>query len=186
MDFESCYNNFGLVRHFQPISTYNCNRFMTGIEFKEWVREYNTADINHGDLRLDRSEWQKCYASDLPRAIQTARMIYNGEIIETQILREIPIEPVFRTSLKIHFALWSILGRVAWLASHKSQTENRIQTQKRVDGFISQILSLEESNILIVSHGGIVWLLQKELIKHGFVGKRFTKAKNGKLYVFEK
>lgn len=176
----------GLIRHFQPTRSYNCNRFMTATEFREWVREYNMANVNYGDLRLDRTNWQKCYSSDLPRAVQTAQMIYDGEITETHAVREIPIEPIVRTNHKLHFTIWSILGRVAWLTSHKSQTEKRAETQKRVDSFVSQILSLEESNVLVVSHGGIMWLIRKELIKHGFRGPRFTKAKYGKLYVFEK
>ena len=118
--------------------------------------------------------------------MQTARTVYNGDIIETQEIREIPIEPVLTTPIKLPLTLWLILGRLAWFVSHKSQTENRVQTQIRVEKFVSQILSLKESNVLVVSHGGIMWLIRKELIKKGFVGPKFRKAKYGKLYIYEK
>lgn len=41
-------------------------------------------------------------------------------------------------------------------------------------------------NVLLVSHGAIMYYIRKELLINGFTGPSVTKAKNGFLYTFEK
>ena len=43
-----------------------------------------------------------------------------------------------------------------------------------------------DKDILIVSHGALMWCLRKALISKGFTGPHFAKAKNGYLYTFKK
>jgi len=90
------------------------------------------------------------------------------------------------TNINLPFILWTILGRSAWFFSHKSQSEKHIDTKKRANDFISDILTDDKKNILIVSHGALMWYLRKALLSKGFTGPKFRKAKNGYLYVFEK
>lgn len=51
-------------------------------------REISSIPIKVDLLGID---WKYCYSSDLPRSLQTAKCIYQGEIIEKAELREIPI-----------------------------------------------------------------------------------------------
>lgn len=175
----------GLIRHFKVIHPVK-KTFMTSEEFQKWQDGYNTADIEENIIKMDSTEWQICYSSDLLRAKKTAQTVYSGNIIETELLREIDISPVVNTKMRLPFMLWTVLGRSAWFFSHKSQKEKHIDTQKRADVFVSKILANGETNILIVSHGALMWYIRKALLSRGFTGPNFTKAKNGYLYVFEK
>lgn len=174
----------GLVRHFKV--NYPYLKFVTSSQFKKWIKQPHIEEFKKIYISLGEIKWQKCYSSDLPRAIKTAETIYKGEIIKTKLLREVPVSPIIKTNLKIPYALWAFLGRVAWLGLHKSQIEKRTETKKRAMDFIESILDYNESNILIVSHGFMMFYLQKALLKNEFRGKKFVNAKHGTIYIYEK
>lgn len=174
----------GLIRHFEVIHSHK--HFMTSEEFQEWANGYNTAEIRANIVNMDKTKWQSCYSSDLKRAVITAKAVYKNEIISTELLREIEISPVFNTKLRLPYILWLILGRSAWFFSHKSQGERHIDTKKRAHDFITYIIAKDNENVLIVSHGALMFYIRKELLKRGFKGPRFSKARNGYLYIFEK
>lgn len=170
----------GLVRHFEVIHSCKAFKCMSSEEFQQWQDEYNTAAIKPNPVTIDRREWQICYCSDLSRAIETARAIYGENSIRTELLREVEIRPAFKTDRRLPFILWTVLSRISWFFSRKSADS------KRADDFINGILAGENKNILIVSHGALMWYLRKSLLSRGFTGPRFAKAKNGYLYIFEK
>jgi len=174
----------GLIRHFEVI--HSSQRILNSEEFKGWVRLYDIADVWEIPVDLGDNNWDLCFSSDLPRAIQTAQSICSCKIVTTDCLREVPISPIHNTHLKLPVPLWLGLGRMAWLFSQYSQPEIRIQTVKRINGFLTYILSLKESNILLVTHGFLMALIRKELLSNGFRGERFVKARNGTLYIFQK
>ena len=120
----------GLVRHFEVV--HSCSKFMTSKKFEEWVKAYDTAPVRQDYLSKNQIKWEKCFSSDFQRALDTAGHIYKGEITIVKELREVPISPAFKTNIKLPFTLWCVLGRMAWLYSHKSQYETRIETGKRV------------------------------------------------------
>jgi len=74
---------------------------------------------------------------------------------------------------------------MAWLFNHKSQPVSKRELQTRISDTLDKILSSKE-NTLIVSHGGVMMLLRKELLRRGFRGPEFKIANNGELYLFEK
>ena len=174
----------GLIRHFKVKHPHK--RFMTSVEFAEWVEGYDIAEVEENAVNLENIKWEKCYVSDLPRAIKTAETIFKDELIKTELLREVPISPVINTRLKIPFVLWFLLGRLAWLFSHKSQSENVKQTNKRVLSLMKILTNLKEKNVLIASHGFLIFVLQKELFKNGFMGRKIRKVRNGILYIYQK
>lgn len=174
----------GLVRHFEVVNSRS--KFMTSEEFEEWTSIYDTAPVRQDYLDENQIKWEKCFSSDLPRALSTTKCIYKGEIIKTKELREVPISPILKTNIKLPFTLWCILGRMAWLYSHKSQDETKAETEKRVRNFISHVISLQENNILLATHGFLMKYIQEYLLKQGFKGEKYVKAKNGKIYIFEK
>ncbi|WP_010240522.1 phosphoglycerate mutase family protein [Clostridium arbusti] len=86
----------------------------------------------------------------MSRTVHTAQAVYDNEIIQTKLLREVEILLLFKTNVKLHFILWSILGRFQWYFFHKYVDE------KRAYDFISNILIEDRKNILIVSHGTLM------------------------------
>lgn len=173
----------GLVRHFKvniPRGT-----FMTAEQYNKYSEDYDTADVIPNEIVIDE-EWDKCYCSSLPRAVQTARTIYHGEIVITDKLREIPSVAAFALNIPLPYNFWAIVNRLAWMRNHKIHPEGKKVTLKRINEIMETIFLQNEQNALIVSHAGTMFEIQKILRKNGFKGKRFLKAQNGKLYVFEK
>ncbi|WP_066503595.1 phosphoglycerate mutase family protein [Abyssisolibacter fermentans] len=174
----------GLIRHFKVDCTYP--KLMNSDEYNKWVNNYDIADVIENNVNLGKITWEKCFASDLYRAIKTAESVFKGEIIKTDILREVPMSAFTSKNLRLPCLIWSFVSRIAWLYSHESQKETKKETIDRINNFVQKIIKLNESNILVVSHGFFMYFLQKELIKNGFTGKRFTKVRNGTLFIFEK
>lgn len=174
----------GLVRHFKVNCT--ANSFMTAGEFEDWVKKYDNSDVIVNKFVTKDIKWDKCFSSDLSRAIKTARAIFTEDIMITQLLREVPISPICKTNLKLPYIFWCIFGRAAWHFHHQSQVEVKRATQKRAIEFLDGILNGNNNNVLIVCHGFFMRTLQKELKRRGFSGAHIIKPKNSTLYLFEK
>jgi broad specificity phosphatase PhoE len=86
-----------------------------------------------------------------------------------------------------HFEVIHPYKLLALISSEEfKQWQEGYDTAKTANAFISDILTDDKKNILIVSHGALMWYLRKALLSKGFSGPQFRKAKNGYLYVFEK
>jgi len=159
---------------------------LTAEEFREWVKLYDCSTIKIADMTVDVSQWEKCYCSDLPRAIESARHIYPTKITESMLLREVPIAPIDLPKIKLPWALWLIAGRLAWFFSHHSQPETIKHTKDRVKRLVANIMQQSETRVLVVTHGFLMLQIQRELIALGFRGDSFKAAKYGTIYNFEK
>lgn len=174
----------GLVRHFKV----NCDKklLMTSDDFSQWAKQYDTSDIIVGKFEMGNTVWNKCFSSDLSRAVKTSASIFSGEVRQTKMLREVPMAPVFKTNLKLPYMFWCACARAAWFLRNKSQMETIKETEKRVSVFMDKIESDHDKNILVVCHGFLIQTLQKELKKRGFNGKKTIRPKNGRLYLYKR
>ncbi|WP_052088121.1 histidine phosphatase family protein [Paenibacillus wynnii] len=171
----------GLVRHFKVKKEYPF--LLSANELSQWFAEYDEADIELGDFKYDVVRWDRCFTSDLPRAANTARVIFRGPITEKKELREIPI-PLIKGNIKLPFILWALIIRTLPIFNRRIVVESRKDVQKRVETILDEIL-LKDKNTLIVSHGLLMLAIRKCLIKKGFKGPRLGNIANGKLYTFE-
>lgn len=176
----------GLVRHFQVKRGFPENVLLTPSQFNQWVDEYELSDIEDGEIDMCGIEWEMCFASDSIRAVKTAEKIYGANIIQMKDLREVRPYPLLKLNIRLPFIVWIVLVRLAWLVSHKSQLETFSDFKCRVNAVLDNILSENNNNILIVSHGAIMIYMRKELFKRGFKGPKFKTPANGKLYVYER
>ncbi|OPA73764.1 phosphoglycerate mutase [Paenibacillus selenitireducens] len=176
----------GLVRHFKVTYTAQ-NSWMTADQFNQWVEAYNQSDVYPSANPNKGQAWDICISSDLLRAVATAEQIYQGPVVTTDQLREIKMNAVNQSNIKLHYNLWLLMGRVAWYFSHKSQAEGRMDTQLRAQQVINRIEdNYKDANVLVVSHGAFMKELTDELIRRGYRGKGFIKPENGKLYVYSR
>lgn len=173
----------GLVRHFKV--DLKRRSMMTSKEYNEHVYNYDFADVIPNELVIDE-EWDKCYCSTLPRAVVTAKTVYHGKIIFTDKLVELPSAALFNSTIRLPYNLWAIIGRIGWIRNHAILTEGRIKTLERVNSIMDTIFEEGDKNILIVSHAGTLYEIKKILMKKGFKGDKFIKARNGKLYTYIK
>ena len=176
----------GLVRHFKVLKEFPLGiKMVSQSQILEWFNEYDKADIEVSNTQLGNIDWDVCYTSDLHRAKKTANSIFNGQIIENEDLREIKFYPIFKKDIRLPLIFWPVLIRLAWYFNHKSQIKHKIESLKKIKDFVEEILSSQLENVLIVSHAALILYLRKELIRCGFRGPRFRKARNGRLYVYE-
>jgi len=179
------YMKVGLVRHCE-ISASTKRFCLNSEEFTAWVKNYESSKLKIGQYIKPFSGWHKCISSSSTRTFQTAELLYGSHFDKTDLIVEIPIAPVFKTSLRLPLIFWLVAGRLAWLVSHKSQPESMQYTVQRVKLFISNLLSSGDTEVLVVSHGFIMSLIRKELLSNGFKGEKFFKAKHGRLYIYER
>lgn len=171
----------GLVRHFKVDCPHK--GFYTGDEFDKWSYDYDYSEVFKKAVDLKNVNWEKCYVSDLKRAIETANYIYDGEKVISPLLREVPANSFTDRKIKLPVDLWLLMARKSWKKSSSFQKETFEETQRRIEKIFSEIIS-QDKDILVVCHGFLMLSIKKYLIKHGFHGKPILKARNGRLYLF--
>ncbi|MBU9723213.1 MULTISPECIES: histidine phosphatase family protein [Bacillaceae] len=174
----------GLVRHFEVQLGYPKGR-VNAEGLRNWASEYDVSEVITRDVQISDGEWGNCFSSDLYRAQVTAESIYQREITYLEDLREIPVAPCLPSKWKLPLSFHLVAGRIAWYVNHKSQPETRTSVIKRLNQFLDRVIE-NGDNTLVVSHGGIIIFLRRELLRRGFKGPKISRPENGKLYVFER
>ncbi|WP_063915596.1 histidine phosphatase family protein [Paenibacillus elgii] len=174
----------GLVRHYKVKKDYPSQFLISARELDQWFAEYDESDIELGRTDLGGIEWNRCYASDMSRAVHTAEHIYEGEITQWKMLREVP-PPSFRTKVRLPLMVWAILIKTSWFTAPRSMPESMADIRKRADAVLDEIFRQDDGNVLIVSHAALMMTMRKALLARGFRGPKFGTPENGKLYLFE-
>jgi broad specificity phosphatase PhoE len=174
----------GLVRHF-PVTEAWPSGWLTSDELQHWRRRYDASETIAGQIDVAGIPWQRCFSSDLKRAHVTAQAAYSGTILPTPLLREVETLPFASGQLRLPLQAWRWMFRLAWLTGHPSQRPARDDLQRRVRA-MADLLETEAVDTLVVSHGGMMIFLRKELLRRGFQGPGFQLAEHGQLYVFER
>lgn len=172
----------GLVRHFKVKKQLPKNILVRSTDLKKWFDEYDIAEIEESEVNLNEVIWDRCFASDLPRAIKTAEKIYSGNIIQMKELREVQLNLPLKKDVKLPFLFWAILIKLGFLTP-RNYIKN---VKKQIETFLDEKLLNYNEDILIVSHGALMIYLREELLKRGFIGPKFKIPENGQLYIFEK
>jgi len=174
----------GLVRHFKVDLSFD-KKLYTTAQFNKIMSDYDKADVIPNEVNLNGIDWEICFASNLPRAVTTAETIFNGEIITTDNLIEVPLTTFTQKDFTLPGSVWHIGGRIAWYKNKPSQPEGRKGTLKRVNNILEMINSSGKENVLLVSHGFFIGVLVRRLYKLGFKGEIDFSPRNGKLYILE-
>lgn len=172
----------GLIRHFKVQHKLPKGFLIDYSTLTEWFEGYDNADVACHDVDLRGINWEVCHASTMTRAHKTAQHIYKGEIQLHDDLREVSVLSLMNTKRRLPIILWAMLIKRKTLSANSITHE----VEKKLAAFIDRLLMRQEQEILIVSHGFIMMLLQKELIARGFTGDKFRNPANGKMYIFEK
>lgn len=154
--------------------------------FVQWSQWYDACQTTEGAFDASSIDWQSCYSSDLPRALSTARKLFQGSIEMTPLLREVPFAPLVNFPARLPLIGWQTLSRTGWFFNHASQPEGRRQTRVRIRNFLNDLMRTKsEENVLVVTHGFLMQMLQAELNGAGFKGRLPWKPRFARVYVFE-
>jgi len=171
-----------LVRHFKVNQPFPKQPLLSRYELMKWFMAYdNTIDIEYKKVDLSPINYQHCYSSPMIRAMNTAKHIFEREIVEIEELTELAILHRLPNWVKLPFIIWAIIVRFKSLESNSD-------TKKFKDGVISFVDTLttsERENTLVVSHWFVMKIIQEELLRRGFTGDIFKSADYGKVYVYE-
>jgi broad specificity phosphatase PhoE len=158
---------------------------MTSEEYDKYSYDYDRSDVIPNEVVIDEN-WDKCYCSSMCRAVITAKTVYHGKIIISDKLVEIPSAARIKTKFRVPYHVWAVLNRASWSENHHTNPEGKKKTRKRINEIMCEILKQTDENILIVSHAGTMFEIQRILLRNGFEGERFIKPANGRLYEFKK
>ncbi len=173
----------GLIRHFKvdfkpTKSIYSADGFAMAMDL------YENSPVIRGSIKFNKSDWDVCYCSTINRAIVTANNIYNGKVIYSDLIVEVPVTPFTKRKIKLPSFIWHLGGRIAWHKNHHSQPEKRSETLIRIKNFLDEISANNYKSVLVVTHGFFMRVLVEQLIKNGYRGKIDVRPVNGKLYIF--
>ncbi len=174
----------GLVRHFAVEKKFLKGRVRQS-QVLQWFKEYDQAPVASSKVVSD-VKWQKCYSSELPRAVATAQAIFNGSIEYTGLLNEPTLSPIFQRDVSLPFLLWAMVFRGAILFNHTSQQQGKKVIEQRIHQLLTEVLQKEETEVLIVSHAFVLEVLSQRLLTLGFKGRKLSRPQNGVLYLYER
>lgn len=173
----------GLIRHFKVDAGYR-RLLYNSEELNKKMSDYDVSPVHLNGLKINSSDWDICISSTLPRARETAKSIFNGKIIYSDLFIEVPITAFWKTKLKLPFFFWTTGARIAWYLNKSNQKETISDTKIRIDSAYKYLMNFEVDNILIITHGYFMLNLAKKLKLEGFIGKIDPVPANGKLYVY--
>jgi len=174
----------GLVRHFPVHETWP-RGWVTSADLQQWRGRYDASEPIVGPIDVSAVKWQRCFSSDLRRAVVTAQVAYSDRITQTPLLREADVPALPTGNLRLPVWGWRWLLRFTWFTGHSSQRAARDEFHHRIK-VIADLLEQEPVDTLVVSHAGVMFFLRKELLGRGFTGPKFGLAETAKLYLFEK
>lgn len=165
------------IRHLKVAFTWKL--FYNSRSFDLACQEYDRAPVLM-ELREDNTD-KAFYISTLNRTQETLKAFTNTkDIIQTDLLNEIPLVSFTNTFIKLPTIVWMIFGRIQWYFNSKRQPETRRESKLRVCKFLDE-LEKSGQDCLIVGHGFYFTQLLEELQKRGVVGNMNKRIKNGEL-----
>lgn len=174
-----------MARHFKI--HYRKWQWLTSTGYADFLRWYDGTEGVERPPDYAPSTWHRCYSSDMLRASETAGKLADVPATFMPLLREIPQAPVYDTSLKLPLIVWHVLSRIAWWFDHSSQLEGRTASRQRARRIIEFLRRQpEQDNILIVTHGFLMYVLRQEMRRAGFAGQIATHPRCGHVYLLER
>lgn len=138
---------------------------MHAADVRRYESAYNAAgildaDAPPADLLTAASSAHIIAASDLPRAIASARRLApKRELALSPLLREIELEPPQWVSFRLPIAAWDIFSYVQWTSRLLAATDH--ESARRATAAVEWLLDRAETSqtVLAVTHGGFRRLL---------------------------
>jgi broad specificity phosphatase PhoE len=189
-DCES-YATILLVRHGRSAHTHD-GSWIDHRGARAFIERYDAAPIRDDDgaphaLRSAASNVSTIFASDLPRAVTSARSIApEAELLTTPLLRELPFDlPAWGPRLPLdlwdglHHGMWTLL-----MAARANHAELR-RARDAADWLESRIP--QAGPMIVVTHGGFRRLITAELRRRGWRRReRWSRYYNWSVWTFSR
>ena len=175
---------------------HNWKRWCTSAEYDEQCRQYDEAPLEEKFMVMQGNSANPVYISTLKRSEETAKQLFgNVNFVRSKFIHEVPLKSAFDTGIKLPLWFWNIAGRVQWYFGSKRQDETRVDTSKRAEHFVRELID-KNQECAVVTHKFFMLSLIPMLEKLGFKctvpkrGGRFAKSfrvpRNGEIMIFKK
>jgi hypothetical protein len=179
-----------LIRHGKPNVA---SPWITHRKFKDYIEEYDRAGL-HPDspppawlVDLTR-EAKRVYASDRPRARESARVLApHAELRLSPLFMEAQLKSPKLPLVRMKPTAWAVIARLAWHAGHHGGIEDYRETKERADKAVEMLsdVAQEDGIAVLVAHGYFNAIVGRTLRKRGwhrYGGRHRAKFWNAVVY----
>jgi broad specificity phosphatase PhoE len=161
-------------------------------QFWKWITKYNNSDVKSEFLSknevknlLDKTDILIC--SKLKRSIQSIEIFDKVPFEINDIFNEAPLPFLNWKILKLNPKIWLVIFRLLWLFGYSRNSESFKETKQRAKNATKKLIELSSQNeiIILVGHGIMNKLIQKELILQKWTESKKLQNKNWCYGVFE-
>ena len=165
---------------------------MSSIEFGEWIIEYNNSDIKSdflqkNDIKKLLNETDILICSTLRRSLLSLETLKKIPFESNALFNEAEIPYSRSNFLRLKAIHWLVIYRILWFLGYSKNAESYKQTKIRAKEATGYLIKLSENNesVILVGHGIMNKLIQKELLLNKYLERKKTKNKNWDYSVFE-
>jgi len=161
-------------------------------QFGEWIVEYNNSNIksefqtkNEVKDLLNKADILIC--SNLKRSIQSIEIFDKIPFETNNVFNEAQLPFSNWKLLKLNPKIWLIIFRLLWIFGYSQNSESFKETKQRAKDATEKLIELSKQNktVILVGHGIINKLIQKELVALKWTESKKLQNKNWCYGVFE-
>jgi len=150
--------------------------FCSSSKAAELLQEYSELPIKDFDPKPVREllddKGSIIYTSTLPRAIETARILFPeaDTIHASSLFNEYELSMISVPLIPLPYHVWTTLSRIFWLTSVNNKGENRMKAYSRMKKATDELvkLAMENNRVVLISHGYLISEMRKELKRRGW------------------
>lgn len=181
-----------LVRHGQPAIALAPSTGHRG--FQTYIGDYEAAGLDPASLPPPelaelRHELTAVFASDRPRAQQSARALGEGvEPMLDPLFAEAPLASPPLPLLKMSVPWWAVISRILWHLGFAPGIEDarsaKLRAEKAADALIAK--ARETGTLALVAHGYFNWMIGRVLARKGFAKRGSHRARYWNTVIYER
>lgn len=168
------------------------NEYITSKEFSDWIIQYNDSNIKTDFLEKEKIKYlfnktDIFICSSLKRSIQSIELLNKKPYEINAIFNEAPLPDFNGKFLKLNPKIWLVLFRLLWLFGYSKNCESYSETKQRAKEAVIRLtdLSKQHKNVILIGHGVMNKLIQKELISNNWRETKKMGSKNWDYGIFE-
>ncbi len=161
-------------------------------EFAKWIIDYNNADIKSDFLQkndiqnvLNKTDILIC--STLKRSLQSLEVFEKIPFESNALFNEAEIPYSTANFLRLKVRYWLIIYRILWFLGYEKNAQSYQKTKLRAKDAASHLIELSKNNerIVLIGHGIMNKLIQKELLLNKYLERKKTKNRHWDYAVLE-
>jgi len=181
-----------LVRHGQPHIALSLSTGHRG--FHDDIGAYEAAGLDPSSLPPSeltelRRELTTIYASDRPRAHQSARALGQGvEPLQDPLFAEAPLASPPFPLLKLSVPWWAVISRILWHLGFAPGIETARQAGQRAEKAADTLIDRARDTgiVALVAHGYFNFMIGRVLARRGFARRGSHRARYWNTVIYER